>query len=225
MVRIDPPMPFAKGLRLDERWEYQGILSMTLPQSNREVRLSLNVRAEADALGELYSPFYRYDVVREQRDIDIALAPGGAMVNPSDLGLPVGFNAGRVFVFQSAVHPLPVAIVQTDAMNQAKHVEYLSHPLAGTVLQQVPRRPDVFIYPNPSFGNVRFDFLNLPTGYYDLEIYNILGSKVRTDRFYVNGTKTAPMDLSRLKKGTYLYRLVDSQKNTIRSKRFVIITP
>jgi hypothetical protein len=155
----------------------------------------------------------------------VTLAPGGAAVNPADLGLPPGFTTGRVFVFQSVAHAMPVAIVQTDAMNRPRQVEYLSHPWAGTVVQQIPRRPEIFVYPNPSFGQVRFDFLNLPSGNYELEIYNILGTKIRTERLFVNGMKTLPLDLSRLKKGTYIYRLVDSQKNTIRSKRLVIITP
>jgi hypothetical protein len=115
--------------------------------------------------------------------------------------------------------------VQTDAMNKAKQVEYVTHPWAGQVIQQLPRKPDIFVYPNPSFGTVRFDLLNLPTGYYDLEIYNILGMLIRTERIFANGVKTLPLGLSRLKKGTYIYRLVDSQKNTIRSKRLVIITP
>jgi hypothetical protein len=225
MVRIEPPMPYAKNNAPGSSWDYTGILSMNIPQSSREVRLALTIHAEVDANGELYSPTMRYDVLRERRDIEVALAPGGAAVNPNDLGLPPGFTSGRIYIFQSATSPVPVATVQTDAMNQAKQVEFLSHPWAGTVVQQIPRRPEVFVYPNPSFGNVRFDFLNLPSGYYDLEIFNILGTKIRTDRFYVNGGKTVPMDLSRLKKGTYIYRLVDSQKNTIRSKRLVIITP
>ncbi|HLF62988.1 MAG TPA: T9SS type A sorting domain-containing protein [Saprospiraceae bacterium] len=226
MVHIDPPVPLVKNAQLDDTWQYNGTISMTSPQSSREVRLTLAIHAEADATGELYSPTLKYDVLRERRDIEVTLAPGGAAVNPADLGLPPGFTSGRVYVFQSATSAVPVAMIQADAMDQVKQVEYISHPWAGTVVQHLPRRPDIFIYPNPSFGNVRFDFLNLPSGYYDLEIYNILGTKIRTERLYMNGgLKTVPIDLSRLKKGTYIYRLVDSQKNTIRSKRLVIITP
>ena len=36
---------------------------------------------------------------------------------------------------------------------------------------------------------------------------------------------TYPLDLSDLKKGTYIYRLVDTYQKTLRSKRLVIITP
>ena len=225
MVRIEPPVPLVKNIQLFDTWQYSGIISMLHPQTGRDVRLTLNIHADVDASGELYSPTLRYDVLRERRDIEVGLAPGGAAVSPSELGLPPGFIAGHLFVFISATSPVPVAMVQTDALFKVSQVEYVSHPWAGTVVQQMPRRPDIIVYPNPSFGNVRFDFLNLPAGYYELEIYNILGAKVKTESLYINGTKTVPVDLSRLKKGTYLYRLVDSQKNTIRSKRLVIITP
>jgi hypothetical protein len=224
MVRLDPPMPYVKNVKMDDAWVYQGTLSMFSSLSPREVKLSVIVYAQVDAVGELLSPTLRYDVLRERRDIEISLAPGGAAVNPSDLGLPPCLTEGISYAFIGSASPMPIALIQVDAMNQAKQVEFISHPWAGTVIQQMPRRPDVFVYPNPSFGNVRFDFLNLPTGYYDLEIYNILGSKIRTERIYINGVKTLPLDLSRFKKGTYIYRLVDDQKNTIRSKRLVIIT-
>lgn len=225
IVRIDPPVPLVKNSTLNDTWEYTGTISMTVPVSGNEIFLSLTIRATADATGELFSPTYRYDVLRERREIEVVAAPGNPTVNPADLGLPPGFMSGRLYVFQGAISAMPVAIIQTDAMNQAKQAEYLTQPWTGTIIQQIPRRPDIFVYPNPSFGNVRFDFLNLAAGYYDLEIYNILGTKLRTEHIYVNGMKTMPLDLSRLKKGTYIYRLVDSQKNTIRSKRLVIITP
>jgi hypothetical protein len=224
IVRFDPPVPFVKNSYYDDTWEYEGVMSMQSALSPREVRLSLRIHAFADATGEVHSPTLRYDVLRERREIEVTLAPGGAAINPNDLGLPIGFTSGRIYVFQSILYPLPVAIVQTDDMDNPKQVEYLSQPWAGNVIQQMPRRPDLFVYPNPSFGSVRFDFLNLAPGYYDLEIYNILGAKVKTEKLYINGTKTLPIDLTRLKKGTYIYRLVDSQSNVIRSKRLVIIT-
>jgi len=224
-VSIEPPLPLVKPGGLGDTWEYQGTLTYTTPALKRTVKLTMFIHAQIDASGELYSPTARYDVMRERRDIELIVAPGKVDVNPVELGLPPGFLSGRVYLFLSDLSPIPVAVVQADAMNQAKQVEYVTHPWAGTVVQQMPSRPEVFVYPNPSFGNVRFDFFNLPADDYDLEIYNILGTKIRTEHIFINGSKTLPLDLSRLKKGTYIYRLVDSQRNTIRSKRLVIITP
>lgn len=223
-VRIDPPLPYVKQTRPGEAWDYRGTLTLSGSHYPRELRLAITIHAEADAEGELYSPTSRYDVVRERRDIEVTVSSGGPSVSIHELGLPPGFTSGRCYVFQSASRPVPVAVILTDAMNQAKQVEYLSHPWAGNLIQQIPRRPEIFVYPNPSFGNVRFDFLNLSAGNYELEIYNILGTKIRTERVSISGNKTLPLDLTGLKKGTYIYRLVDSQKNTIRSKRLVIIS-
>jgi hypothetical protein len=225
MAHLEPPVPFVRYLEINDSWDYEGTLTVPSAQNGRETRFALTIHGEVDAAGELFSPTARYEVIREQRDIELTFLPSGVMTRHPEPGLPAGFITGRTYVFISTASAMPVATVMTDAMNQAKQVEYITHPWAGTVIQQLPRRPDVFVYPNPSFGNLRFDFLNLPSGYYDLEIYNILGSKIKTENLFINGTRTLPLDLTRLKKGTYIYRLVDSQKNTIRSKRLVIITP
>ena len=225
IARIEPPVPFVRYLDLNDNWDYEGTITLGSAQAGRETRFALAIHSEVDAAGELYSPTAKFDVFREQRDVELTFLPSGVVTKHSEPGLPAGFSTGRTYVFISRTFALPIATVQTDAMNQAKQVDYVNQPWAGTVIQQLPRRPDVFVYPNPSFGNVRFDFLNLPPGYYDLEIYNILGAKIRTENLFINGIRTLPLDLTRLKKGTYIYRLVDSQKNTIRSKRLVIITP
>lgn len=224
IVSVEPPVPYIRTLEFGNTWDYTGTITIPAVDDKGEARLSIHIHAEVDGSGELNTPTALYEVLRERRDVHVTPLTG-ANVSVRDLGLPAGFSTGRLYLFQSPSRAFPVAIVQTDASNQAKQVEYLNQPWAGHVVQQVPHNPDIMVYPNPSFGYVRFDLLNLPPGDYDLEIYNILGMPVRTDHIYVNGTKTIPLDLSRLKKGTYIYRLLDSQKNAIRSKRLVIITP
>ena len=219
---LDPPMPYWKYSRPGDSWSYTGTFTVNAQLTGSELRYRLTIQSTIDGEGEVNCPTARYDALRERRDIEYTLIKGNG---PDDLKLPAGFSPGRAYFFLSSAQPFPVAVVQADAMNRAKQVEYVTHPWAGQVVREVPRKPDVIVYPNPSFGSVRFDLLNLPSGYYDLEIYNILGMLIRTEHVFANGIKTLPMDLSRLKKGTYIYRLVDSQKNTIKSKRLVIITP
>jgi len=222
IAMIDPPIPYWKNAQFGDSWTYSGTFTVGPQLTGSEIRYKLGIQSVVDGAGEVNCPTARYGVLRERRDIDFTIIKG---VGPDDLRLPPGFSPGRAYFFLSTAQPFPVAIVQTDGMNRAKQVEYLTHPWAGVVVRQLPQKPDIIVYPNPSFGNVRFDLLNLPSGYYDLEIYNILGMLIRTERVFANGTKTLPLDLTRLKKGTYIYRLVDSQKNTIKSKRLVIITP
>jgi hypothetical protein len=84
---------------------------------------------------------------------------------------------------------------------------------------------DMFLYPNPSFGMVRLDFVNLNPGAYFFEIYNIIGKKLWSQKYYVQGYTTIREDLSFLSKGTYLYSLVDKSGKKLFTKRMAIITP
>jgi hypothetical protein len=64
----------------------------------------------------------------------------------------------------------------------------------------------------------------LTFGKYKLRIFNILGTPLREMEVYVDDSrKTVTMDLGDLQRGTYLYRLQDSNGRTIKTKRVVLI--
>ena len=85
--------------------------------------------------------------------------------------------------------------------------------------------PGIYAYPNPSIVNVRFEFSNLNPDNYKLKIFNILGIEVWSEEYYINGNRTTKVNVGNLKKGTYLYSLVDSKGKTISTKRLVVIKP
>lgn len=82
-----------------------------------------------------------------------------------------------------------------------------------------------FLYPNPTFGVVRLDFVNLPEETYFFEVYNIIGKKLWSQKYTVDGYTTVKEDLSFLNKGTYLYSLTNSHGEKLFTKRMAIITP
>ncbi|MCB0623208.1 MAG: T9SS type A sorting domain-containing protein, partial [Saprospiraceae bacterium] len=86
-------------------------------------------------------------------------------------------------------------------------------------------QPILFAYPNPAIEEVRFDFNGLLPGNYDLKIYNILGQLVWERNFWLAGNRTEKVNLARLRKGTYLYSLVDSNGKTLATKRLMIVRP
>ena len=86
-------------------------------------------------------------------------------------------------------------------------------------------RPGVYAYPNPAINDARFEFTNLNRDTYTLKIYNILGAEVLKKQYFVNGTRTEKVDLTDLRKGTYLYSLIDSKGKTLTTKRLMIIRP
>ncbi len=145
---------------------------------------------------------------------------------PLPLTLPVELQSGTTYSFWSDEFAEPVAVVQTDESENAVSVLFKVRKYSGRrVVQSTPNQADIFVHPNPSFGMVRFDLVNLPAGVYQIEIYNILGVRLRSYSLDVDGSMSYPVNLSDLKKGTYIYRLVDSYLKTLRSKRIVIITP
>ena len=87
------------------------------------------------------------------------------------------------------------------------------------------KKADVSTYPNPSFGTVNFTFENCAIGDYTIQIYNVLGKKILSKNISVDSTKTSRLDLTMLKKGTYLYSVYDSSGSKITTKRIVILNP
>ena len=71
---------------------------------------------------------------------------------------------------------------------------------------------------------MRFQLSELPFGKYKLKIFNILGTPIREMDVNVDDLRTTvTMDLGDLQRGTYLYRLQDSNGRTIKTKRVVLI--
>lgn len=87
-------------------------------------------------------------------------------------------------------------------------------------------QPNVSSYPNPSFGNVSFEFKNCAPGTYKIHIHNILGEKIWSSPYKLKtNNKSFQVDLSQLSKGTYLYSVYGPVGRKITTKRLVIVNP
>jgi hypothetical protein len=84
---------------------------------------------------------------------------------------------------------------------------------------------DVILYPNPTYGNIKIELINYPPDYYQLEIYNIIGKVVYRKSNFDYKINTIRDDVSFLKKGSYLYSILDRNGKKLITKRLVIITP
>ena len=195
------------------------------------LRYAIEVRSNADAWGTLLIPAGMYEVIREQRT-EVRRGFLEKKVNGVwlDVSLFCKFpdvlnrtENTQVFFWSDETRE-PVLALDLD-FGRVEVATYKGRTRGAKILQSSISRPDIFVYPNPSFGSVRFDIVNVEPGHYYIEIFNILGVELRSEKISINGDKTLPLDLSHLRKGTYLYRLVDSDQNAIRSKRLVIITP
>jgi Secretion system C-terminal sorting domain len=186
-----------------------------------------------DQEGQMQLESGHYDVLRQQLKKTVNTQTeikqnGMWSVRAKSLpfSLPIELQTGTTYIFWSEEFAEPVAVVQTDESENAVRVTFKVRKYSGRrVVQAAPDQADIFVHPNPSFGMVRFDLVNLPADTYQIEIYNILGVRLRSYSLDVDGSMSYPLNLSDLKKGTYIYRLVDSYLKTLRSKRIVIITP
>lgn len=128
--------------------------------------------------------------------------------------------------FVSSDSGIPLADIEVKDDFRPVRVEFKTHPLVTRIFPNEPSRPDIFAYPNPSFDIVRFQMSDLSYGKYKLKIFNILGVPVKEVDIDVDDPrKTISLDLSDLQRGTYLYRLQDVFRRTIKTKRLVLIQP
>lgn len=81
---------------------------------------------------------------------------------------------------------------------------------------------NVLSLPNPSFGRSTLYLINIPFDNYTFEVSNIVGSKVLTKKIDKTDGREVPLDLSSLKKGSYIYRLINSKGEKLATKRLVI---
>lgn len=122
-----------------------------------------------------------------------------------------------------------LASFQMDEDNlEPTTVEYKAGPeiTTDTYETQLNHITEVSIYPNPSFGNVSFQFKHCVPGTYKIQIFNVLGEKIWNSSYNLKpNNKPFQTDLSQLSKGTYLYTVYGPQGNKITTKRLVIINP
>lgn len=79
---------------------------------------------------------------------------------------------------------------------------------------------NIKVYPNPSKGNLT---INNPTSIelQRIEVYNVLGSRVKTITKNLGANKSVHLDLKVLKKGIYILKLV-SEGNRTKTQRLVL---
>jgi len=115
--------------------------------------------------------------------------------------------------------------VNVDEDGEATSVDFKAGTVISSVAPSLLEQPNMFAYPNPAYLDVRIDFINLPTDDYTLNVYNIIGVKMHSQKERINGSKTIKLSVDDFRKGTYLYSLVNSKGKIVKTKRLMVIKP
>jgi len=215
-----------------------------LPQSLREIlpitpdsiRLKLSSRRidEVDAWGTLLMPGGFFDVLREKRtevrSLRIEAKVGSLswqdITNSLSLNEVFGEHLFLTYAFYQEADNQPLMQIIMKADNHGvDRVIYQALDPEGTVQEVQAIQPGVYAYPNPAIVNVRFEFSNLPAGEYQLSILNVLGIEIWSKNYFIEQDWAEKVDVSFLKKGTYLYKLSHKDGKIITTRRMVIIRP
>lgn len=234
--------PFFNGV-LGEAYTYRGKMTsvfawprnMTchwspaaLPDSCR-ITISITEENVVDAEGSLYLPteishVYRHKII-ERRALRIETRTGKIWTDVTSQVPGIRLLTTEHYLrFLAAGSGLQLVEVMLDELEKPVRVEFKTHPLITRVFTEEPYKPDIFAYPNPSYGVVRFQLSDLLPGFYKLKIFNILGVPMQEMEVEVSEPRqTISMDLGGSQKGTYLFRLQDKSGRTIKTKRVVLI--
>lgn len=205
------------------------------PDSLR-IRVNSNRTDVVDAWGTLTIPGGTFEVLREKRieiretflDVKVSILPWTDVTDIIGETLPGVFGVDTLvsYHFFSEDSKEAIAIVNVDETNTATNVTFKSIENTITNVVNVNNtKADIIAYPNPAIDSARFTFTNLEKGVYTLKFYNILGMTIWKKDYPVHGNKTVVIDLNDLRKGTYLYSVVDNTGKTLSTKRLIIIRP
>lgn len=250
VVRYEPPLVdrraplrYQDGFQTESNVVYSFALEelprnhfSLLPFTPDSLRISINIDRQdyVDAWGRLIIPGGIFDVLRERRqevrnvrlEARIGRQPWQEVTDLMEGTDWMGSQSTVTYFYHSNQAVNPVAEVYMDGYEKKLlSVIYKARSSAENIQLVGALKSGVYAYPNPAIVNVRFEFTNLPAGNYKLAIFNILGLEEWSKTYYIDGNRTEKVNIAGLRKGSYLYSLVDEKGKTIGTKRLIVIKP
>lgn len=206
------------------------------------VTFTTNSTSEVDAWGDLTTPAGTFDVLRLKRidetnvDLDVKITvfgipnvlwqdpadPNGLNVDPS--GLPfVGQDTIFTYEFWSTTEQQPILKANTDADGTTP--SYGQYKTLSTSTNSVLAKYDVSAYPNPAIDNFTLEMNGLDNGEYNLKMYNIIGKSIKSVPFRIDGDTKLNISTSDLDAGTYIYRIVNAENQSLLTRRVIVLKP
>ena len=218
-----------------------GILDeLPITPDSLRIRITTERLDVVDAWGTLTTPSGTYEVLREKRteiretrlDAKLGFLDWQDITELAIGSLPeegaelLGMDTSITHnYFAEGIKEIIAVVSLNNSETEVLSVEFKSDDIATNVQNASTLQPGVYAFPNPATENVRFEFSNLEAGNYELKLFNIVGAEVWSDRLYINGSRAIKVDISRLKKGTYLYNLINDKNQTLTTRRLIVLRP
>ncbi len=195
--------------------------------------------------GTIKLPMGSYEVLREQRiqyndkklevhtklfkswsDIT-SLIPANQL--PAGIKSFIGLDTSFQYQFFSDKQKEVIAVATMDNKDNTKvtAVTYKNIKKFTPVIDNFDAgnfaRPDIRAFPNPANDEVNIEMMNFEAGNYTLKIYNLLGAVIMQDNYTIAGTKTIRLDITQLRKGTYLYSISNNHGKIMVTKRLMVL--
>lgn len=210
-----------------------------LPVTPDSIRIRVDIsRVDlVDAWGSMTIPGETFDVLREKRteirdirlEVKVGPFPWADVTDTAIELLPIdqlGVDTAVTYSFWSDEAKEPIVIISTSADETTiNSIEYKFIDIVNAVDDVRNVQPELMVYPNPALTKAKFKFTNMPSGVYNLTIYNLTGKAVITKQYHINNYRLETIDLSKLSQGMYIYHLSDEKGNRIATNRLFITTP
>ena len=207
-----------------------------LPKGVDSVRLDLKskVTTVADAWGTLYMPFGTHDALRLRRDI---LVESDFSIFSEGVWHP--FNSARLmnqffttttrhqteYHYYTEASQMPIVIIQVDDFSKPYRVQYQIDRRIDPDATPFNKEIGLYAHPNPTFGDIRFDFYGYDPGNYRITIYNTILKELWSESYNIAEDDTVDLDFSYLQKGSYYYSIENGSGDRILIKKLNIIKP
>ena len=174
-----------------------------------------NVAEQMRSKGILYLPDSESEAIKIER-----------IITKNTAGRSEPLETRTQLLFLDEVNLEVLALVDLNESGEVSHVVYKTKDLTSAAPGPQQDTYNFKMYPSVSFGDdIRLDFRNFVPGAYSVEIYNVIGRKIWQKDYDIYGDITLSEDLSFLGKGTYIYSLMDQDRNKISTRRIAIIKP
>lgn len=240
-VALDPHNP--PGTQLDSLiTDLETTAGGILTIDSIRVTFNTNRSTEVDAWGLLRTPAGDFDVLRLRKvdetntvlevKISVFGVPNVLWQDPSDpngLNIPagdlpfVGLDTIITYEYWDENEKQPILKYLADSQEDPTFGQYTRVSVDTKGISDGTAK--VSAYPNPATNNFTLDIKNFAAGDYTLKMYNIIGKEVKEIPFRYNGDTKMLVQTGDLNPGTYVYRILNDNDESLITRRIIIIRP